>query len=374
MLLASFRTTVKSFSIITHSSFVVLLTLLALVSLSILGLFASLYNFYDSLLLINGDGLVISSYAVSPLTSMVSEKYVKELVSGVEGVSVEPLVFSLACVKNRTVVVRGVEEATLSSLHLGLENSSYCALVGEGLARELNLSEEEVLTLYSPFIKESVIVSVCGIKYLPSLLNYEIIVSIELSRIIRGMSKDYYSVVILRASNLSVLSNISVKVGLAPEDITLLRKALLVLSQQGDVLARKLYSDIPEAYVARMGLHKDLIFTLSYTIAALVIISDLLIGEYVFRLSRRSIDVLRFLGVSKKKVFVTLALQTLTYVVVAVFVAFILLRCFGSLVGLKVLSHYVSPQVSVQDFLFVFSSKTFLLLAGVLWGLKKYEE
>ncbi len=374
MLLASFRTTVKSFSIITHSSFVVLLTLLALVSLSILGLFTSLYSFYDNLLLINGDGLVISSYAVSPLTSMVSKTYVKDLVSGVEGVSVEPLVFSLVYVKNRTVVVRGVEEAALSSFHQGLRNSSYCVLVGEGLARELNLSEGEVLTLYSPFIKESVIVSVCGIKYLPSLLNYEIIVSIELSRIIRGMSEDYYSVVILRASNLSVLSNISVKVGLTPEDITLLRKALLVLSQQDGVLARKLYSDIPEAYVARMGLHKDLIFTLSYTIAALVIISDSLIGEYVFRLSRRSIDVLRFLGVSKKVVFVALALQTLTYVVVAVFAVFILLRCFGGLVGLKVLSHYVSPQVSVHDFLFVLSSKTFLLLAGVLWGLKKYEE
>ncbi|MEO3994107.1 MAG: hypothetical protein QN229_07380 [Desulfurococcaceae archaeon TW002] len=77
MLLVSFRTTIKFFSIITYSSFMVLLTPLALVSLSVLGFFTSLYSFYNNLLLINGDSLVISSYAVSPLTLIVSEKCVK---------------------------------------------------------------------------------------------------------------------------------------------------------------------------------------------------------------------------------------------------------------------------------------------------------
>ncbi|MEM0025401.1 MAG: hypothetical protein QXV93_05970 [Zestosphaera sp.] len=375
MLLASFKTTVKSLSLITHLSLVVLLALLALVSLSILGLFTSLYNFYDNLLLINGDGLVISSYAVSPLTSVVSEKYVKDLISGVEGVKVEPLVFSLVHVKNKIVVVRGVEKTVFSSFYHGLEDSAHCVLVGEGLAKELNLSEGDTLVLYSPFVKEPVIASVCSVKYLPSLLNYEIIADIEFSRTIRGLGSDYYSVVILRADNLSVLSGISMKMGLSSEDITLLRKALLVLSQQGGVLAYELRSEIPEVYVAKLGIHKDLIFTLSYTVAALVIISDLLIGEHIFRLVRGCIEILRFLGVSKKRIFITLVIQTLAYVAAAVFIAITLLHCLSSLIRLEVLSHYVGPQISFsRDSLFVFSSKTFLLLAGILWGFVRYEK
>lgn len=374
MSLVSLRTVVKSLSLATHLSFVILLTLLALVSLSIIGLFTSLYNFYDNLLLINGDGLVISSYAVSPLTSVISERYVKDLVSGVEGVRVEPLVFSIAYVKGKTVVVRGVEETVFSSFYRDLEKDAFCVLVGEGLAKELSLNKRDTLTLYSPFVKEPVLVSVCDVKYLPSLLNYEVITSIELSRVLRGISSDYYSVAILRADNLSVLSSVSVKIGLSSEDVALLRKALLVLSQQGGVLVRELYSDIPEVYVAKLGMHRDLIFTLSYAVAVLVIISDLLIGEYIFRLIRRSVEILRFLGVSRKRVFISIALQTLTYVVVAVFTALTLLNCFGSLIKLEVFSHYVSPQMSLHDSLFVFSSKSLLLFAGVLWGFTKYEE
>lgn len=374
MLLVSFRTITKSLSLVTHLSFVVLLALLALISLSVLSLFTSLYNFYDNMLLVDGEGLIISSYSVSPLTSVVSEKYVKELVSDVVGVRVEPLVFSLVYVKGKAVVVRGVEKTIFSSFSNNLEGSVPCVIVGEGLAKELNLSEGDILTLYSPFIKESVLVSICDVKYFPSLMNYEIVTSIELSRIIRGISNNQYSVVILRADNLSILSGISMKLGLSSKDVTLLRKALLILSQQDGVLVHELHGDIPEVYVAKLGIHRDLILTLSYTIATLVIISDLLIGEYVFRLSRRSVKILRFLGVSKKRIFIALASQILAYTAIAVFAASIALHHLSVLIRLEVLSHYVIPQTSLHDSLFIFSSKALLLITGFLWGFVKHEE
>lgn len=374
MLLVSFRSVFKSFSLMTHLGFIVLLALLALVSLSVLGLFTSLYNFHENLILIKSEGLVISSYAASPLTSVVSEKYVNNLISGVEGVEVEPLVFSLAYVKGRTVVIRGVEEASIPDFYQDFKENISCVLAGEGLAKELGLREGETLTLYSLFTKEPILVSVCGIKHLPSLLNYELITSIELSRVIRGISNDYYSVVVLRADNLSVLSSISMKLGLSSSDATLLKKALLVLSYQGNALVHELHSNIPEAYMAKLGIHRDLVFTLSYAIATLVIISDLLIGEYVFRLSKRCVNILRFLGVPRKRIFATLALQVMTYVVLAAFTTLVVFNYFSGFIRLEVVSHYVSPQISLHDSLLVFSFKTLLLLTGVLWGFMSYEE
>jgi hypothetical protein len=66
--ISCFRTIIKSHTIATHASFIVLLTLLTTISLSVLGIFTSLYNFYENLVLTNGEGIVISSYAISPLT------------------------------------------------------------------------------------------------------------------------------------------------------------------------------------------------------------------------------------------------------------------------------------------------------------------
>jgi len=376
LVISCFRATVKSLTIITHASFIVLLVLLSTISLSILGIFTSLYNFYENLLLTNGEGLVISSYAISPLTSVVSEEYVRNLVNDLEGISVESLVFSIAYFKGKTVVIRGIEKTEFSSFHHyhGSGSNISCVVVGEGLARELNLSEGETLALYSPFIKEPVLVTVCGVKQFHSLLNYEIIASIELSRTIRGISNNQYSVVILRAKNLSILSSISARIGLNPEDIKLLQKALLVLSQRGNILVHELHGDIPEIYVAKLGIHRDFIFSLSYTVAALVIISDILIGEHIFRSAKKAIAVLRYLGISRKRVFALLTLQTLTYVAVAVLVAFTILQYFNDLIKLEVLSHRMSPQMSLYDTLFVFSSKTSLLLVGVSWGFVRSEE
>ncbi len=376
LVISCFRATVKSLAIITHASFIVLLALLSTISLSTLGIFTSLYSFYENILLTNGEGLVISSYAISPLTSVVSEEYVRNLVGDLEGISVEPLVFSIAYFKGKTIVIRGVEKTEFFNLqrYHGLESNDSCVIVGEGLARELNLSEGVTLTLYSPFIKEPFLVTVCGVKQFHSLLNYEIIASIELSRVIRGIGSNQYSVVILRAKNLSVLSDISVRIGLSSEDMKLLQKALLVLSQRGNVLVHELRGDIPEIYVAKLGIHRDFVFSLSYTVAALVIISDILIGEHVFRSAKKTIAVLRYLGISRKKILILSTLHILTYVAVAILVALTILHYSNDLIKLEVLSHRVSPQISLHDILFVFSSKASLLFVGVSWGFVRSEE
>lgn len=372
--ISCFRTIIKSHTIATHASFIVLLTLLTTISLSVLGIFTSLYNFYENLVLTNGEGIVISSYAISPLTSVVSGDYVRNLVGNLKGVSVEPLVFSIAYFKGKTVVIRGVEETEFSHFCDGLGCNVSCVIVGEGLAKELNVSVGKTLALYSPFIKGTVLVTVCGVRRFHTPLNYEVIASIELSRTIRGIGSNYYSVVILRAENPSVLSNISSRIGLSPEDTKLLQKALLILSQQGNVLVHELRGDIPEVYVAKLGIHRDFIFSLSYAVAALVIISDVLIGEHVFRSAKKTVAVLKYLGISRRKILVALTLQTLTYVAVAVLAALTVLQSFSDLIKLEVLSHYVSPRISFYDILFVFSSETSVLLAGIAWGFVRSEE
>lgn len=358
-----------------HLGFIALLAVLSLASLSVLGYVESLYSLYGELVLgPGGGGLVVSSYAASPLTSIVSEGYVRGLLSNVSGVNVGFVVFSPVYVEGRVAVLRGLDRDTLSRLAGLSEFSDPCVIVGEGLASELGLSKGDVLPLYSPFTEETLFSIVCSVKRFSNLSNYEVLSSVELARVVRGIGDGRYSVAVLHADNSSVLTTLVRRFGLSFNDTSLVRRALLVLTQRdGGGLTAKIYGEIPEAYMARLGIHKDFLFFLSYSTATLVLISNPLVGESLFRLSREGVEVLRSLGLSRRSIFVVLTTLVLTYAGLALTVATLTSRYLSGLIELRVLNYVIQPRIPLQGVLFVYVSEVALLTLGIMWGVKERE-
>jgi len=94
MLLKALKIVVKSSSPTIHCMFIAMLTMLLFLSLAIFSVFNSLYNFYDELVLGGREGIVISSYAISPLTSIISESSVRSFLRNATDISIEFTVFS----------------------------------------------------------------------------------------------------------------------------------------------------------------------------------------------------------------------------------------------------------------------------------------
>ncbi|MEM0015077.1 MAG: hypothetical protein QXS42_06890 [Zestosphaera sp.] len=373
MRLAVLKTLVKCLPATTHLGFITLLSMLLFMSISVLGYVNSLYGLYEELVLgPTGEGLVVSSYAVSPLTSLVSEVRVRSLLHNVSGVSVEFIVLTPAYTMGRVVVVRGLERDVLLGL-TGVELlNDPCVIVGEGLASELHLKEDDVLPLYSPFTRETVLCIICYVIRLPSLLNHEVVTSLGVARTLRGIGSDYYSVAVLRASNLSSLNTLAERIGLSREEGSLIRRALLILAQQGSGFNPTVYRDIPEAYMARLGFHKDLISTLAYSIATVVLVSNPLIGECLVRALRSSLEVFRSLGLSRGSLITLLLLIAFMYGIVALATVLIISEHLRGLVVLRVLNYVVQPKIGLEDVSVVFSSEMTLLTLGIVWGFRKH--
>jgi len=361
--MATLRVVARSLPITSHLGFLALLSVLALVALSAVGLVLALYSFYDDLLPVEGGGFIVSSYALSPLTSVVSEKRLLELLGNSTGV--EFIVFSVAYVNGRAVVVRGVSPEYLAEvLGVSLSVAEHCLYVGRGLAEKLGVRRGDVLVLHSPFTGDALLALVCGIYPLPGVLNYEILADFDVARALRGVGGGYYSVAIVRGGVFE-----------APEhvELPLARRALLLLLERDGSTGFNVFAEVPEAYIARLGIHREAVLLLAYSAIAVVAISCPLIGYSVSLSVERCSKVLRQLGASRRSVVASLTTLVGIYVIGATALAFLALSYLRWLAGVEVLGHSISPKVSPYDATAVAVAQLVLTLLGVVRGFRELE-
>jgi len=375
MLLKALKIVAKSLSPIIHCVFIAMLTMLLFLSLAIFSSFNSLYNFYNELVLGGREGIVISSYAISPLTSIISESSVRSFLRNNTDISIEFTVFSIVYVKDRAVVVRGVDEALLYSVDSqSLELGDSCIFVGKRLAKKLQVGKGDILYLYSPFIKKSFLAIVCNVIDFQSQLDDEIVTGYELARVFRGIGQGYYSVAVVHTRDLDVLRYILEQLGLKPSDAPLVRRALLILMSYGGNLSYGIDRDFAEIYIARLGIHREFAVVMVYTIAILVVLGMPLIGEAIPRVFKNSFLILKQIGVSHRLIIAMLIALLLIYMALATALAMLCLHSFSNLVKLEVLSHELYLNLYPLDIFVTFSLCTFLTCIGALMGFKDIEK
>jgi len=362
---ATLKVVAKSLPLASHLGFLALLSVLALAALSAVGLVIALYSFYEELLPVEGGGFAVSSYALSPLTSVVSGRQLLELLGNATDTQVEFIVFSVTYARGRAVVVRGVSsEYLVKTLGLDPGVARYCLYVGEGLAKKLGVEEGDTLVLHSPFTGDALPAPVCGVLHLPRVLNYEILTDFSTARTLRGLSEGYYSVAIVRGGAPGALHS---------TDLPLVRLALLLLLQRGDRVDLEVVAEIPEAYVARLGIHREVVLLVAYSAIAVVALSCPLIGYGISVSVEGCTRVLRQLGASRRAVLTSLLVLTFTYVAGAVALASLALSYLSWLTKVEVLSHSISPKVNPYDTTVVALAQLVLTLLGVLRGFRELE-
>jgi hypothetical protein len=359
------RVVARSLPLASHLGFLVLLSVLAFVALSAVGLVLTLYSFYEDLLPLKGGGFVVSSYSLSPLTSVISERPLLELLGNSTATQVEFIAFSIAYTSNRVVVVRGVSPEYLAEvLGVGPHVTRYCIYVGKGLAEKIGVEEGDVLVLHSPFTGDVLPALVCKVLPASGVLNYEILTSFTTARALRGIGEGYYSVAIVRGVAPGALGSAN----LPPA-----KRALLLLLQRGTTVNFEVVAEIPEAYVARFGIHREAVLLVAYSAVAVVALSCPLVGYSVSTSAVSCSRLLRQLGVSRRGVLTSLTILTGIYVAGAVASAYLALNYLSWPTRVEVLGYSISPKLSLPDVIVVAVVQLALTLLGVVRGFRELE-
>lgn len=336
---------------------VTMLLVLSILSVYALSSIRTLY-YVDKALLGLNDGLVVSSVAISPFTSLVNSEELNRLLAGVEGVEIEYFFITLAYVYDKLVVVHGLEA--------GVETG--CAYLGKDLATLLHVSAGEIIPVYSPFRDSTYFFEICGLLERPILLvNYEDAVKI------RGVKPGYYALAVIKAKNPEALREVYRVLGLEPAEQKILSRALLVLVRRGGKISVEVYEDIVEGYLYRLGIYRDFVFYFAYAVTIISTLSTPVIGVGLVIQLRREIYALRLLGASRGEVFLALsaiiAIAALSSYLLAQVVAVL-----GFLPGVCILGHYVSSLISIRDLVCVHSVHSLLCIVGMYTGLTRYVE
>ncbi|MCX8208720.1 MAG: hypothetical protein N3G79_03635, partial [Sulfolobales archaeon] len=286
---------------------------------------------------------------------------------------VEYAVFSIAYVGGRLVVVRGLDRGLAAFPDSG-ELCYYCAVVGGELAEDLNVSEGSLLPLHSVLSGRSVLIYVYRVEDLPPPYRYEVLCGTDLVRELRGIGKNSYSIAVVKSENLSVLRELAAKLGIGESEVGILRRALLVLTQRGLRTVLEVRKDLPEVYIGRLGIHRELLYYLTYSTAAVSMLCLPIAGETVVRVGKVAARTLRSIGVSRARLTLALAAQASLYSTISITLATATTRILSSYLVFKILSYSVTPATRIGEVLMVAAIQVALLSLGVLWGIREHVE
>ncbi len=353
-------------------SLLVLMFALAVTS----GYVLSAYAFYDELVVpreLSSRVVVVSGVSLAPFTSVVRVNAVSSAISDSPGVrDVVPEVLVPAVLNGTGVIVRGVDPNFLKR-YVGYEvvegrgmrgECLACAWVGSELARTLKLGAGDVVTIYSIFSKYPYILEVEGVLKLPEPYDHEVLVPYELGQLMRGVGRDYASVVlvVLRegADPREVLSKLAgARFGEVPE---LLERAFIALKYVGREVRAQVFKHAADILIERLGMPRSSLVATAISLALISSVGSYVIGLIPAVLSRDRLSVLHEQGLAKSRIKASILIFGGVAIILGYLAVRACLPALSDILGAPVLHHPVSLgsdpvlDVSIPAFVFLFYS------------------
>jgi hypothetical protein len=277
------------------------LTLVSWLSLIALGLVSSLLWLYEGVLGVE-EGLIITSRGFSPLTALVFRSDIESRLSSISNITVEYYLVTPVLVNGEFFVLR--------STSVNLTDS--CVLIGADLARELGVVTGNHVVVSSVFTGEVYYLEVCGYTG-----GYVLEASYDLVARIRGVTKGYYSYVVVKG-NSEAQSRVLEALGVKPSEVKLAGLIVAVLSRISDNKTRVvLYRALTEAYITGFGLQRDYILYFAVTVAVASLIGLIILGLDAAKRTSSTLRVLRVIGVSKRRILLATLLVGFTVSTIA---------------------------------------------------------
>ncbi|MEM4717753.1 MAG: hypothetical protein QXE81_03215 [Desulfurococcaceae archaeon] len=346
--------------ILRRKPLVFLFTLLVMVLLGYLAILVTGYirglYYVNNQVIGSSDGIVVSSYALSPLTSIIDSNRLDKIVGNISGIKVEYHMITISYIYDTPVLIRGVNSIDTSCIYLSNE-----------LVNKFKLSAGDIVPLYSPFTNKIMFLKLCGFSEGAfSAINYNV------STIIRGVKPGYYSIAVIRSSNKSALEEVARVLGISDIDQRSLTRALLLLTQVGDRVTIKLYEDIAEGYLTRLGLYRDIVLYAGYFISLVVLVGSLVLGVGLVVIIKRELKVFDIIGLPRLYTLAGLAITTTLELFISITLIALLIYIKVSF-EVKFFTLRLPPVIELEDYVFVFLTMMTLSLIGITLGFRRAE-
>ena len=316
--------------------------------------------------------IVVSSYSISPFTSIYNSRYVEEKINELEGVMREvPIVFSLIEVDGQGVILRGMEKDDLgiflgnySIEGMGFDNNCIgCVWVGNALADKLGLSINDTIIVYSPLSRSSYIVLIKGIVRTNTISKYEFITNPTTARIIRGTCPECVSTIILFLRDKECLEEAYRVFNITHRREGLFEKALLVLRTSGRHISWEQYEALSSMYLSRIGLSRSMFYALLITLTIILSLGYSVLAESIILLNKDNYVILYEQGLGIKKLKLIITMYNALIILSSFLLALLIYERVSSLFQISFLSYQLNPYIDQPIYLPAF---IVLLLINIL--------
>lgn len=339
----------------------IVLTLVSMLSLFVIAGIESLTRVFDIFYPIDETPLatlIITSDALSPFTSLVDLNQVEQILRGIEGVEIYPVFITIGFVDKKLVVIYEMP---------GVDDG--CAFLDRDLLENVRGSWGGYIPVYSVFTQKTVFLKICGEGVKPGVgVSHNTIATI------RGVSPRYYSFVIVKIYNRSSIEEVYKAV--FPDawrtDIErLVRRALLLAVRFGKDVSIKSIENPTQLFLARLGIHKDLLIYLAYSVAVISFLSLPILGIGVVEGLRRDIEVFSGIGAPKTSIGVALLLLFTILTVTSNAVSYMVLQCLQP--SIEFLGYVIPLTIDVESLPLISLALLTLCIIGALMGLRALE-
>lgn len=336
---------------------ITVLTTLLIINISCLH---TLYNLYDEIAFPrnyrDSNIVVVTGYSMAPFTSVISVEGVENCLNNVNGVRrVVYEVLSIASINGSSIVVRGLSRNDLRylidySVVKGedfTDDCMYCVWISSELANRYGLEVGDYVTVYSLFTSSPYVLRVKGILDLDKPYSYELIVPIELSRAIRGISERQASIAIVFLDPNIDKSVVLSSFNISSERISLFERALVALKYSRGEISSSIYSSAAEFYMARLGLHRDVFLIVSISIMILMTMGSYIVGNMIVLVNRDNLSTLYTIGLPKYRIKAVIIALILVMIIVLFPIVLSLSRYLLGVIGLRIMEYPLTSDIDI---------------------------
>ncbi|RLG87908.1 MAG: hypothetical protein DRO16_05575 [Thermoprotei archaeon] len=304
--------------------------------------------------------LVISSYSISPFTSIYNTKYITDKTSKIKGIVREvPEVLSFIEINGQATILRGVQKKDLGIVLgnyeiMGKEFDDHSigyVWVGEELAEKMDININDTLFVYSPLARSNYLVVVKGIIKTNSVSKYELITNLLTARTIRGTCPECVSITLLFLRDEEELVEAYKVFNLTPHKQGLFEKALLVLRISGRRISWEQYEALSSIYLSRIGLSRSMFYALLITLTIILSLGYSVLAESIILLNKDNYVILYEQGLGIKKLKLIITMYNALIILSSFLLALLFYERVSSLFQISFLSYELNPYIDQPVYL-----------------------